>query len=220
MKLYSYFRSSAAYRVRIALNLKELPCDIIPVHLLRHGGEQLSPLYRQLNPSGQVPTLVQDDAVSGRAILTQSLAILEYLDEAYPHVALLPKTPLDRAFVRSIALLIACDIHPISNLRVLRYLLRDLKLEEDAKNQWYLHWCELGLTALETTLAADPRVGNFCFGDTPTLADCCLVPQIFNAERQKCDLSGMPTLMRIVANCRQLDAFAMAAPENQIDAEI
>ncbi|PUA16997.1 maleylacetoacetate isomerase [Glaciimonas sp. PCH181] len=220
MKLYSYFRSSASYRVRIALNLKALPSDIIPVHLLKHGGEQLSPLYRQLNPSGLVPTFVADDAESGRAVLTQSLAIIEYLEEAYPGVALLPKTPIDRAFVRSIALLIACDIHPISNLRVLRYLLRDLKVDEEAKNQWYRHWCELGLTDLETTLAADPRVGKFCFGDTPTLADCCLVPQIFNAERQKCDLSGMPTLMRIVDNCRQLDAFIMAAPGNQIDAEI
>ncbi|MGZ9712436.1 maleylacetoacetate isomerase [Glaciimonas sp. GNP009] len=220
MKLYSYFRSSAAYRVRIALNLKELPCDIVPVHLVKHGGEQLSPMYRQLNPSGQVPTMVDEDASEGRAVLTQSLAIIEYLDEMYPHVALLPPTPLDRAFVRSIALMIACDIHPVNNLRVLRYLVRDLKVEEEAKNTWYRHWCELGLTALETTLAADARVGKFCFGDTPTLADCCLVPQLFNAQRQKCDLSAFPTLLRINDNCRQLDAFVMAAPENQIDAEI
>ena len=220
MKLYSYFRSSAAYRVRIALNLKELPCDIIPVHLVKHGGEQLSPMYRQLNPSGQVPTMVDEDAVEGRAVLTQSLAIIEYLDEMYPHVALLPKTPLDRAFVRSVALMIACDIHPINNLRVLRYLVRDLKVEEEAKNLWYRHWCELGLAALETTLASDARVGKFCFGDTPTLADCCLVPQLFNANRQKCDLSAFPTLTRINENCLQLDGFIMAAPENQIDAEI
>ena len=214
MKLYSYFRSSAAYRVRIALNLKKLSYDIVPVHLLKHGGEQLSPMYRQLNANGLVPTLVDDNAVLG-----QSLAIIEYLDEAYPLVALLPKTPLDRAFVRSIALSIACDIHPINNLRVLRYLVRDLKVEDEAKNQWYRHWCEIGLNALETTLAADPRVGKFCFGDTPTLADCCLVPQIFNAQRQKCDLSNMPTLMRIYDNCLQLDAFVMAAPENQPDTE-
>lgn len=220
MKLYSYFRSSAAYRVRIALNLKELPCDIVPVHLVKHGGEQLSPMYRQLNPSGQVPTMVDDDASEGRAVLTQSLAIIEYLDEMYPHVALLPQTPLDRAFVRSIALMIACDIHPVNNLRVLRYLVRDLKVGEEAKNTWYRHWCELGLTALETTLAADSRVGKFCFGDTPTLADCCLVPQMFNAQRQKCDLSAFPTLIRINENCLQLDAFVMAAPENQADAEI
>lgn len=219
MKLYSYFRSSAAYRVRIALNLKELRYDIVPVHLLKHGGEQLSPMYRQLNANGLVPTLVDDDTATGRAILGQSLAIIEYLDEAYPHVALLPKTPLDRAFVRSIALSIACDIHPINNLRVLRYLVRDLKVGEDAKNQWYRHWCEMGLAALETTLAADPRVGKFCFGDAPTLADCCLVPQWFNAQRQKCDLSAMPTLARIVDNCLQLDAFVTAAPENQPDAE-
>ncbi|KAF3996114.1 maleylacetoacetate isomerase [Glaciimonas immobilis] len=220
MKLYSYFRSSAAYRVRIALNLKELPCDIVPVHLIKHGGEQLSPMYRQLNPSGQVPTMVDEDSSQDRAVLTQSLAIIEYLEEMYPHVALLPKAPLDRAFVRSIALMIACDIHPINNLRVLRYLKRDLKLEEDAKNAWYRHWCVLGLTALEATLAADPRVGKFCFGDTPTVADCCLVPQIFNAKRQECDLSAFPTLTRINDHCLQLDAFIMAAPENQIDAEI
>jgi maleylpyruvate isomerase len=219
MKLYSYFRSSAAYRVRIALNLKELPYDIVPVHLLKHGGEQLSPTYRQLNANGLVPTLVDDDTAAGRAVLGQSLAIIEYLDETYPHAALLPKSPLDRAFVRSIALTIACDIHPINNLRVLRYLLRDLKVGEDAKNQWYSHWCEMGLSALETTLAADPRVGRFCFGDTPTLADCCLVPQLFNAQRQKCDLSAMPTLTRIYDNCLQLDAFVMAAPENQPDTE-
>jgi len=128
MKLYSYFRSSAAYRVRIALNLKDLPYDIVPVHLLKHGGEQLSPMYRKLNANGLVPTLVDDDTAVGRATLGQSLAIIEYLEETYPHVALLPKAPLDRAFVRSIALSIACDIHPVNNLRVLRYLVRDLKI--------------------------------------------------------------------------------------------
>lgn len=132
----------------------------------------------------------------------------------------MPKAPLDCAVVRNIALLITCDIHPINNLRVLHYLVRDLKLEEAAKNEWYRHWCMLGLTTLGTKLAADRRVGKFCFDDTLTLADCCLVPQIFNAQRQKCDLSRMPTLMRIVDNCRQLDAFIIAAPENQLGTEI
>ena len=176
-------------------------------------------MYRKLNANGLVPTLVDDDTAVGRATLGQSLAIIEYLEETYPHVALLPKAPLDRAFVRSIALSIACDIHPVNNLRVLRYLVRDLKIEEEAKNQWYRHWCEIGLAALESTLAADPRVGKFCFGDTPTLADCCLVPQVFNAQRQTCDLSAMPTLTRIYDNCLRLDAFITAAPENQPDAE-
>ncbi|MFC5475855.1 maleylacetoacetate isomerase [Paraherbaspirillum soli] len=219
MKLYSYFRSSAAYRVRIALNLKGLPYDIVPVHLLKHGGEQLSPMYRTLNANGLVPALIEEDTTHGQSVLTQSLAIIEYLEESHPQVPLLPSTPLDRAFVRSIGLSIACDIHPINNLRVLRYLVHDLKVDEDAKNAWYRHWCDIGLTALEATLAKDPRVGKFCYGDAPSLADCCLVPQIFNAQRLKCDLSGMPTLMRIYAACQELDAFVRAAPENQVDAE-
>ncbi len=223
MKLYSYFRSSAAYRVRIALNLKDLPYETVPVHLLKNGGEQLTPEYRQLNPNGVVPTLIDDMAVgkmASHSTLNQSLAIIEYLEEIYPHVALLPSAPIDRAFVRNIALSIACDIHPINNLRVLRYLVRELKLDEEAKNRWYRHWCETGLAALEAQLATDTRVGKFCYGDTPTMADCCLVPQLFNAQRLQCDLSGMPTLMRIYAHCLQLDAFVRAAPENQPDAEV
>ncbi|HWW04003.1 maleylacetoacetate isomerase [Collimonas sp.] len=219
MKLYSYFRSSAAYRVRIALNLKGMSYDIVPVHLLKHGGEQLSQMYRSLNSDGLVPTLVDEDAVGGQAVLTQSLAILEYLEEIQPAPALLPSAALDRAFVRSIGLSIACDIHPVNNLRVLRYLVHELKVDESAKNAWYRHWCESGLAALEITLARDNRSGKFCFGDTPTLADCCLVPQIFNAQRLKCDLSAMPTLMRIYQNCQELDAFINAAPQNQPDAE-
>lgn len=219
MKLYSYFRSSAAYRVRIALNLKGMPYDIVPVHLLKHGGEQLSEVYRTLNSDGLVPTLVDDDTPQGLMTLTQSLAIIEYLEEIQPAPSLLPSTPLDRAFVRSIGLSIACDIHPINNLRVLRYLVRELKVDENAKNAWYRHWCESGLASLETTLARDSRPGKFCFGDSPTLADCCLVPQIFNAQRLKCDLSAMPTLMHIYANCQERDAFVKAAPQNQPDAE-
>ena len=216
MKLYSYFRSSASYRVRIALNLKGLPYEVIPVHLLRNGGEQLMPEYRRLNPDGLVPALIDEQTGT---VLTQSLAIIEYLEEAHPQVPLLPQDALDRAYVRGIALSIACDIHPLNNLRVLRYLVRQLNVSEDDKNAWYRHWCEQGLVALETALAKDPRVGDFCYGNTPSLADCCLIPQIANAQRLNCDLSRMPTLNRINAACLALDAFAKAAPGQQPDAE-
>jgi len=218
VKLYSYFRSSASYRVRIALNLKGLAYDIVPVHLLRNGGEQFSPEYRQLNPDALVPALV-DDAIDSPIALTQSLGIIEYLEETHPEPPLLPKDALDRAFVRGIALSIACDIHPINNLRVLRYLVRNLNVSEDDKNAWYRHWCEQGLASIETTLARDPRVGKFCYGDTPTLADCCLVPQVANAQRLNCDLTRMPTILRINETCLSLEAFAKAAPANQPDAE-
>lgn len=218
MKLYSYFRSSAAYRVRIALNLKQLDYDIIPVHLVRHGGEQLSAEYRKLNPDGLVPSLVDEAADDGSA-LTQSLAIIEYLEEMHPEPALLPAAPCDRALVRSIALSIACDIHPVNNLRVLRYLVRELHVSDDAKNAWYRHWCEQGLASIETLIAREGRSGRYCFGDTPTIADCCLVPQLCNARRMGCDLSAMPTLVRIDAACAELEAFARAAPAAQPDAE-
>jgi len=218
MKLYSYFRSSASYRVRIALNLKGLPYEVVPVHLLRNGGEQFSPEYRKLNPDALVPALVDEVDGEERA-LTQSLAIIEYLDERHPSPPLLPHDPLDRAHVRGIALSIACDIHPINNLRVLRYLVRNLKVSEDDKNAWYRHWCEQGLAALETTLSRDNRTGRFCYGDTPTLADCCLVPQIANAQRLNCDLSSMPTVMLINEACLAMEAFANAAPAKQPDAE-
>lgn len=218
MKLYSYFRSSASYRVRIALNLKQLTYDVVPVHLLRNGGEQFTAEYRNLNPDGLVPALI-DEAGSGANALTQSLAIIEYLEETYPNPPLLPRDAIDRAYVRSVALSIACDIHPLNNLRVLRYLVRELKVSEDDKNAWYRHWCEQGLAALETTLARDSRVGRFCFGDAPTLADCCLVPQIANAQRLNCNLQPMPTVMRINDACLELNAFSNAAPANQPDAE-
>lgn len=218
MKLYSYFRSSASYRVRIALNLKGLPYETVPVHLLKNGGEQFAPAYRQLNPDALVPALIAESA-DGAAVLTQSLAIIEYLEEIHPEPRLLPQNALDRAYVRSIALSIACDIHPLNNLRVLKYLVRTLKVDEDSKNAWYRHWCEQGLAAIETTLAKDKRVGKFCYGDTPTLADCCLVPQVANAQRLNCDLSQMPTIMRINEACVALDAFANAAPAKQPDAE-
>lgn len=214
MKLYSYFRSSASYRVRIALNLKGLPYDTLPVHLVRDGGEQLQPAYRAVNPDAIVPTLVQGDDV-----LMQSVAIVEYLDEVHPAPSLLPGTPLDRAFIRSIALQVACEIHPMNNLRVLKYLKHQLKVDEAAKNAWYAHWIEAGFASLEKRLADDPRVGTFCFGESPTLADLCLVPQVFNARRFNVDVSGYPTIERIVDHAATLDAFARAAPAEQPDAE-
>ncbi len=217
MKLYSYFRSSASYRVRIALNLKGLAYEQIPVHLVKDGGQQLTPAYRAIHADALVPALV-DDGGAGDLAITQSLAIIEYLDETHPQVPLLPATAAERAFVRSIALAIACDLHPINNLRVLKYLTGNLKVSEADKDAWYRHWCEQGLQALETTLARDPRVGDFCCGDTPTLADCCLIPQLYNARRFNCDVSALPTLLRIDTHCRTLEAFIKAAPENQPDA--
>lgn len=224
MKLYSYFRSSASYRVRIALSLKGLAYETIPVHLLRQGGAQFSSDYLKRNPQAQVPVLIDDSGLesgpeSSAPALRQSLAIIEYLEEAYPSVALLPPTPLARAYVRGIALSIACDIHPLNNVRVLRYLARELNVDQEDRNAWYRHWCEQGLAALEQTLAMDARVGTYCYGGTPTLADCCLIPQISNAERLDCDLRAMPTLLRIRDACMELDAFVAAAPENQPDAE-
>ncbi|MBD5801869.1 Maleylpyruvate isomerase [Azoarcus sp. Aa7] len=214
MKLYTYFRSSAAYRVRIALNLKQLDYEAIPVHLVRNGGEQRQADYLALNPAGLVPTLVDDGNV-----LQQSLAIIEYLDEVHPQPALLPGSPAERARIRAIAQAIACDIHPVNNLRVLRYLVHELGVNDAQKNAWYRHWIAVGLSAVESMLAADARTGLFCHGDTPTLADCCLVPQVFNAQRFDCDLSAMPTILGIVERCTALDAFQRAAPGQQPDAE-
>ncbi|KVA02266.1 maleylacetoacetate isomerase [Burkholderia ubonensis] len=214
MKLYSYFRSSASYRVRIALHLKQLPFDYVPVHLLRDGGQQLKDEYRTLSPDSLVPTLVDGDAA-----LQQSLAIVEYLDETHPEPPLLPKAPLDRAYVRSIALQIACEIHPLNNLRVLKYLKHMLQVPEEAKNDWYRHWIEAGFATLETRLANDPRTGRLCFGDTPTLADICVVPQVFNANRFAIDTSRFPTIQRIYDHAMTLDAFKAAAPGAQPDAE-
>lgn len=218
MKLYSYFRSSASYRVRIALHLKGLDFDTVPIHLVKHGGEQFSDSFRAINPDALVPAFTEERD-GGSVELTQSLAIIEYLEESYPDVALLPKNAVDRAYVRSLALSIACEIHPVNNLRVLRYLTRTLGITEEQKNAWYKHWCETGLAALEQRLATDPRTGRYCFGDTPTLADCCLVPQIYNAQRFDCDLGQVPTVMRINQACLELNAFIKAAPANQPDAE-
>jgi len=214
VKLYSYFRSSAAYRVRIALNLKGLAYETVPVHLTRGGGEQLAPGYRKLNPQALVPALED-----GGRVLTQSLAIIEYLDEIHPQVPLLPKDPAARARVRALALAVACDLHPLNNLRVLNYLTGPMGLGDDAKRTWYHHWIAEGLGALEASLAGDRETGRFCHGDAPGLADCCLVPQLANAYRFKCDVSPYPTLLRIEKNCQALQAFQRAAPGKQPDAE-
>lgn len=212
MLLYGYFRSSAAYRVRIALNLKGLAYDNHFIHLQKN--DQLSADYAKLNPQKLVPSLVDDGH-----LLTQSLAIIEYLEETHPKPPLLPKTPLERARVRALALAIACDIHPINNLRVLRYLVKDMGLSDEKKDQWYRHWVETGLQAVETMLAENASTGRFCHGDAPGLADICLVPQVANARRFKCDLSACPTVQRIDAECQKLEAFARAAADKQPDAE-
>jgi maleylacetoacetate isomerase len=214
LKLYSYFRSSAAYRVRIALNLKGLAYETVPVHLTRGGGEQLAPGYRKLNPQALVPVLEDRGSV-----LTQSLAIIEYLDEVRPQTPLLPKDPVARARVRALALAVACDLHPLNNLRVLNYLTGPMGLGDDAKRTWYHHWIAEGLGALEASLASDPETGRFCHGDAPGLADCCLVPQLANAHRFKCDVSPYPTVLKIEKHCQALEAFQRAAPDQQPDAE-
>ncbi len=218
MQLYGYFRSSASFRVRIALNLKGLTADYRPVHLVRHGGEQRSAEFLAMNPHGLVPVLV-DDSSGEPASLTQSLAIVEYLDELHPEPPLLPRDPVGRARVRALAQSVACEIHPLNNLRVLRYLVQVLKVDEAAKNAWYRHWIEIGLQALEQQLAASPMTGTFCHGETPGLADLTLVPQIFNGQRFGCDFTAMPTVMRIFDACMKLDAFARAVPGAQPDAE-
>jgi maleylpyruvate isomerase len=214
MKLYTYFRSSAAYRVRIALNLKGLQYDAVPVHLLRGGGEQLQANYVKMNPSGLVPTF-QDDYIT----LTQSMAILEYLEDEYPEVPLLPKDAAGRARVRELAQIVACDIHPVNNLRVLRYLVNELGLSDEVKTQWYRHWLLGGLDVLEKHLARDPSAGPLCHGYLPTIADCFLVPQVFNAQRQGIDISVYPNIARINAACVEIPAFVAAHPANQPDAE-
>jgi maleylacetoacetate isomerase len=205
MQLYDYFRSSASYRVRIALALKGLDCELLPVHLLRN--EQLKDSFKSMSAAGLVPVLKDGDA-----LLTQSLAIIEYLDEVHPEPSLLPGNALARARIRALALNVACEIHPINNLRVLRYLVGEMKLSEDDKNRWYRHWVETGLGAIEQQLAGDPRTGRFCHGDTPTLADCALVPQVHNAQRMACRIDHVPTVMRVFAECMALDAFAKTQP--------
>jgi maleylacetoacetate isomerase len=214
MRLYDYFRSSAAYRVRIALNVKGVaPDERTYVHLRM--GSQRAQDYLALNPQGLVPALELDDG----SVLAQSLAIIEYLDETRPEPPLLPPDPVARARVRAIALSIACEIHPLNNLRVLNYLIGTLGVSREQKDGWYRYWIDVGFEALEKTLARDAGTGRFCHGDAPTLADVCLVPQMANARRFEIDLSPYPTLIRIESACNALPAFAQAAPARQPDAE-
>lgn len=214
LRLYTYFRSSAAYRVRIALNLKGLAHEAVPVHLLRDGGQQNRPAYRALSPLGTVPALQ-----TAAGTFTQSLAIIEYLDETHPLPPLLPPSPGERARVRALAQTVACDIHPVNNLRVLQYLGEHFAATPEQKEAWIRHWVDAGLLAVERLLAAHPATGVFCHGDAPTLADCCLAPQVFNARRFDCPLDAMPTIRRIVDACEALPAFRNAAPGMQPDAE-
>lgn len=209
MELFNYYRSSASYRVRIALALKGLDYDYKAVHLAKN--EQFQESYAAVSAARLVPLLRDGDQ-----ILTQSLAIIEYLDETHPTPPLLPATPAERARVRALALDIACEIHPLNNLRVLRYLVRDLKLSEDDKNRWYRHWVETGLEAVERQLASSPS--RYCHGEVPGLADCVLVPQIFNARRFDCRLDHVPQVMRVFDACMALDAFERTRPEACPDA--
>ncbi|MSP96317.1 MAG: maleylacetoacetate isomerase [Betaproteobacteria bacterium] len=212
MKLFTYFRSSAAFRVRIAMNLKGLAYEPVFVHLAK--SEHLMPAYGALNPQALLPALDE-----GGRLLTQSLAILEFLDETHPVPPLLPKDPFERARVRSLAMLVACEIHPVNNLRVLRHLKRALGQNDEQINAWYRHWIADGLAKLEAEFANSGRSGKFCHGDSPTIADCCLVPQIFNAQRYECDMAAYPATMRVFAACMQLEAFDRAQPSKQPDAE-
>lgn len=212
MKLYTYFRSSAAFRVRIALNLKGLAYQPAFVHLPR--GEHRTPEYGALNPQGLVPALED-----GGRLFTQSLAIIEYLEETHPYPALLPKEPFARARARSLALFIACEIHPLNNLRTLTHLRKELGQGEEQVNAWYRHWIADGMAKLEAAMAKTPGTGKFSQGNTPGIADCCLVPQVFNAQRYQCDLAPYPTVMRVFDACMKLEAFDGAQPSKQPDAE-
>lgn len=210
MKLYTYFRSSAAFRVRIALNVKDLRYESLFVHLAK--GEHRGPEYAKVNPQGSLPTLELDDGIR----LNQSLAIIEYLEDKYPRPPLLPSDAVGKARVRGLAALVACEIHPLNNLRVLQHLKRSLGQSEEQVNAWYRHWIADGLAKLEAQL--DPKA-KFAYGDAPTMADCCLVPQIFNAKRYDCNLAPYPTTMRVFEQCMRLEAFDRAQPAKQPDAE-
>lgn len=214
MELYTYFRSSAAYRVRIALNIKRLEAEHRYVHLVRDGGEQHHHGFHRLNPQERIPVFVD-----GGAPLTQSMAIIEYLEEIHPNPPLLPGDVADRAWVRSIANIIACDIHPLNNLAVTQYLAAEFGMDEGGRIKWYHHWMAKGFKALEEMLAKDPRVKTYCYGNRVSMADLFLVPQVYNAKRFDLDMSPYPTISRIDDACMQLDAFKRAAPENQRDAE-
>ena len=211
LKLYDYFRSSACFRVRIALQLKKLDYETVPIHLINNGGEQSSEFYQKINPEQLVPA-IQDE----NHTLTQSIAIIEYLDEVYPDPPLLPHTPFEKASVRAFALAIAADIHPLNNLRVLNYLKKELNITDDKKNTWYQHWIAKGLSALEKQLTFSKQSGYFCFGNSPTLADICLIPQLYNAKRFSCDLTPYPILMKIDSYCQTQQAFINAMPKETV----
>jgi maleylacetoacetate isomerase len=211
MKLYTFFRSSASFRVRIALNHKGLRYEHAGVSLPR--GEHLEPGYKSLNAQGLVPALED-----GGRLLTQSLAIMEYLDEVYPGAKLLPADPPDRAYVRAFSQIIACEIHPLNNLRTRKYIGKTYKLDEEGVNTWYRHWIAEGFQMMEAFLAQERKHGKYCFRDQVTMADCCLVPQVFNAILYKCDLEPYPAVMRIHEACMKLDAFIAAQPSRQPDA--
>ena len=211
MKLYTFFRSSASFRVRIALNHKGLKYDPAIVNLPK--GEHVGGAYGAVNAQGLVPALED-----GGRVLTQSLAIIEYLDEAHPGPKLLPADALDRAYVRAFSQIVACEIHPLNNLRALKYVRQTYKLDEEGVNAWYRHWIAEGFRMMESFLAANGKHGKFCFRDQVTMADCCLVPQVFNAQRYDCDLKPYGTVMRIHEECMRLDAFVRAQPSSQPDA--
>ena len=212
LRLYSYWRSSAAYRVRIGLGLKKLPYETVPVHLIRDGGEQHSEAFREANPQELVPVLQH-----GARLYRQSMAILEYLDETWPTPPLLPALARDRARARALAQTIACDIHPLNNLRVLQYLEHEWNAPQPERDEWVRHWITKGFTAFEALLDDNPATGEFCEGDAPTIADCCLVPQVYNARRFGVDMERWPTIARIERACLALPAFDAARPERQPD---
>ncbi len=211
MKLYTFFRSSASFRVRIALNHKGLKYEPAGVNLPK--GEHLDSDYKSINAQGLVPALEDEGH-----ILTQSLAIMEYLDEVHPGPKLLPVDPLDRAYVRALSQIIACEIHPLNNLRTRKYISKTYKLDEEGVNNWYRHWIAEGFQMMESFLARERKHGKYCYRDQVTMADCCLVPQVFNAIAYKCDLQPYPTVTRIHETCMKLDAFLEAQPSRQPDA--
>lgn len=213
LRLYSYWRSSAAYRVRIGLNLKGLPYETVPVHLLQDGGQQHAPAFREANPQELVPVLQH-----GERRMRQSLAILEYLDEVWPEPALLPPDARERQRVRALAQLVACDIHPLNNLRVLQHMDREWNVPQSERDAWVRHWIMQGFGAAEALLADNPATGTFCEGNQPTLADCALIPQVYNARRYGVDMAAYPTIVRIEQACLALPAFDAARPERQPDA--
>lgn len=213
LKLYSYWRSSAAYRVRIALQLKQLPHEIIPINLMRDGGDQHRPEFHQVNPQDRIPVLIH-----GQRIITQSISIMEYLEEYFPDNPIMPSTARERARVRSLAQIIACDIHPLNNLRVLQHLESGLSVPQEERDNWVRKWIGEGFDALEALLGENPSTGEFCEGDNASIADCCLIPQVYNAKRFGVDMSRYPTIMRINDACLETEEFDHARPEKQPDA--